>query len=204
MFYNLFLFRSLDLFFIFFYISLQKYLEAMMQSHNLNIIIMQWIIFVNRVCQWKLPHYYLVLAHRSAATALITASLPEGSARRCEGPGVFKTLLLPPPNISTRGSLSGSAKSGRFHVGGNRYLVYSRFCNRLSAAALSSLNGGGELPRGGVTAALQYNKCPIWMLCSDIILLISVGQALSAWHFNDSDRWTQQRLRAISAAPLLP
>ena len=32
-----------------------------------------------------------VLAHRRAATALITASLPEGSARRCEGPGVFKS-----------------------------------------------------------------------------------------------------------------
>ena len=29
-----------------------------------------------------------VLAHRRAATALITASLPEGSARRCDGPGV--------------------------------------------------------------------------------------------------------------------
>ena len=30
-----------------------------------------------------------LLAHRHTATALITVLLPEGSARRCEGPGVF-------------------------------------------------------------------------------------------------------------------
>ena len=44
-----------------------------------------------------------------------------------------------PPNVSTRGKLSGRAKSVRVHVGGNRFLVFSRFCNRLPSAALPSL-----------------------------------------------------------------
>ncbi|CAL8376508.1 unnamed protein product [Boreogadus saida] len=46
-----------------------------------------------------------VLAHPSARRPpLVTASLPEGSARwRCEGPGVFQKWLLLLRNVPTRG-----------------------------------------------------------------------------------------------------
>ena len=40
--------------------------------------------------------------------------------------------------VSKRGKLSGRAKSVRVHVGGNRFLVYSCFSNRLPSAALPS------------------------------------------------------------------
>jgi hypothetical protein len=55
-----------------------------------------------------------------------------------------------PPKASTRGKLSSRAKSVRVHVGGNCFLVFSRFFNRPS---LIEMNGGGELPRGSVKAA---------------------------------------------------
>ena len=40
-----------------------------------------------------------------------------------------------------KAELSGMAKYVRVHVGGNHFLVYSRFCNRLPSAASGEING---------------------------------------------------------------
>ena len=49
-----------------------------------NIVLISYIAI-------RTKRVFRVLVHRRVATALITASLPEGSARRCEGQGVFKS-----------------------------------------------------------------------------------------------------------------
>jgi hypothetical protein len=64
-------------------------------------------------------------------------SCVEKGSTVCKGQAFQKRLLLL-PKVSTRGKLSGRAKSVRVHVGGNRFLVYSVFCYRLPSAALPS------------------------------------------------------------------
>ena len=89
-----------------------------------NIVIISSIAIQTKIIELVLVHLaqpnvrvFRVLVHRRVATA----------------------LLLLPLKVSTRGKLSGRARSVRVHAGGNRFLVYSRFCIRLPSAALPSL-----------------------------------------------------------------
>ena len=103
-----------------------------------------------------------MLAHRRVATALITASPPEGSAQRCEKVRhFFKAATAArrlPPKVSSWGKLSGRAKSGKICARSRGRQPLPGPTGAFVTASplppsLIEMNGGGVLPGAGVKAA---------------------------------------------------